>query len=417
MTGRFFIKDVRAAAGLALCAVVLLFSCTGPIQVSLAGLSFSMGGKLENIILALFPVWLILSYKEVNWRLCWPDYIVGSFFLLLLLSLADYTAGAKEALKNISYLALYICVSRMRTSKKQMETLWIFMCVFMTALAVTGLLNYSFGIYHADAPTRAFTPLKHPNTTAVMLSSGLCLCAFILLHLKNRVYKTAAATACLLISICLAFTFTRTAWIAAPVSIVFAAALIDRKKAALAALIIMAAALTAVLLSQGVRDRAASILNMTGEKNVINRTYYWKSGLKIAAAHPLNGAGLGQTAFMARYKEFRIKKTGENPIHPHNMYIYYAAAAGPLAGVLFLALIAAFTAASASAAIKQQGEDIVKNIQAGVAGALLSFGLCFIAECPAYFSNFMAPFWIILGMAALVFKNAGLQNAAMKCAG
>jgi O-antigen ligase len=142
-----------------------------------------------------------------------------------------------------------------------------------------------------------------------------------------------------LTTVCLALTFTRSAWIGFVVAlgVVFAV-----RKRVLLSVLVAALVLVYVLAPAGFQDRITSIVDLKHERNV-ERVYMWKAGFEIFKDHPLVGVGLMDLSEI--YDRYRPPEAREDHGHFHNIFIQVAAARGAVGLVAFFYLLWAMGAA------------------------------------------------------------------------
>lgn len=379
--------------------IIIFSACTGEISFEKFGIPFKFGEKIENMVLFLLILWLpaLKFYKNICLKRTILDLPIFFFLLFHTISVIAHPEGFRFYTKIISLITgYYIAYSLFNDSVWRKR--------FLYTLLIAGLYSFSFGIYlfikgtyFLDTPGRILTVFKHPNITAFMANIVIFLSLGILPFTKLKIERIFIIFILTIGLICLAITFSRTAWISFVVSILCLLLITHKKKFTIYLLTsIFLISLTAGIFSKNIREKSLSLLKPQQEVNVLYRIKYCQGAVNMVSSHPFTGIGMGQKKFMEEYKNYMVEQTVESPIHCHNTYLQTAATVGigALLSLLWI-IITAFIGLSRNiTAIKIPSFD--KGFYIGILVSLISFCIGFIAECPIYFTNIMLVFWLLL---------------------
>ncbi len=137
------------------------------------------------------------------------------------------------------------------------------------------------------------------------------------------------------------------------------------------------------------------------------RLRMWEGTMRLLAAHPLEGAGLG--GFPALYDQYRDAAHVELLLYPHNVFLNFWVELGIFGLLLFLALVLRFFLFVARA-YRQNGEAM-RATTIGLLMAMTALLIHGVVDVP-YFKNDLAVlFWVLLAGAELVRTGQKPQKA------
>jgi len=384
--------------------VCLFIAGTGELSLLRWGIPFKCGQKVENMVFFIFLLSIpaLVFIKSARPKRTSLDLPISVFIFFQLLSAVLHPAGLKFFTKISSWIMVYYIIAGLyKDNIWQKRLIYTFLLSAATTF-FSGVFGFFNGIYLPTAAKRILTAYRHPDTTAFIANTACMLSLSIFLFVKRKTEQFFHILVLSASITCLILTFSRTGWIAFVVSILFLLVTERKKKLgffAAAGLIILITASLAV--SKNIRQKSSALIHPLNTTNVKNRIVYWESALKMIHLHPICGIGLGQKQFMKKYPLYMVRDTGEKPIHSHNTYLHIGATAGigGLAGFLWI-LITAFISIKRKIQFAKQ-DSFQKGLYIGVFTSLISFSVGFIAECPLYFQNAMAVFWILLAISGI----------------
>ena len=192
--------------------------------------------------------------------------------------------------------------------------------------------------------------LQHPDWSGAFFAMTLFLPLGLFLESRSRAGKVLYGCETLLILLALFFTFTTASWASLFVGIVVFVVLAflarprgqaqGRKHAWQLWLIPggIAAALVGIVAAFPDHVRLLAE-HVTANNELSLRIGAWETGLRVVAAHPLTGVGMGITSYLQRAELYRVKLQILPLAHPHDSYIEVAAYAGIPVFIAFATLL------------------------------------------------------------------------------
>lgn len=218
----------------------------------------------------------------------------------------------------------------------------------------------------------------------------------------ERGLSAAVALACLP---ALYFTFSRSAALGVGVAVVVGLLLMRRRIAVLVAAILVAGAV--VLAGSLFANRLDTSSGVTGghlDPRVVDaqstsdrlRLQAWAAAARMAIARPVTGVGFG------RYRDLRVEYGGPAELNtPHSDYLRFFAETGFPGGMAFL-LFGAGVAWSLRTARQPD--------RAGLAAAILTFGIATQFNAQLYYLEVALGFWIAVGASLATAEGADEQR-------
>ena len=335
------------------------------------------------------------------------------FFLLLIASylFSPYKyASFEELMRYTSYLALYVLVTRHVQKEGQVKILLSAMIITTAVTTVYGLcqrLGYDFEQW--DIQGRIFSTFGHPNffANSLLVMIPTFIGVFIAEATSQGEGKLPTAGALttrwssakkylLLLSLltliigavlCLLFTLSRGAFLGLAMAFPFFVLLVVKYLpkpiktqkfwlCALAITIFIAVALVAIF-DPMLKRRVASSVELKTEVTGSNeaRRVIWESGLRMFAAKPVFGHGLG--TFQIFFPQFRPsdytrKGVSHNTLHAHSEYLEIATEMGIIGLIAFFGVLFCYFFFSIRALNRLKGDyfsPIVIGLLSGVFAA------------------------------------------------
>ena len=179
------------------------------------------------------------------------------------------------------------------------------------------------------------------NSLAAFLAPWLVLLAAAAIASRTATRRVWPFVACgLPIALCLAFTKSRSGYIAAVVGLLLTWAFCGRRRlrigwktvSAMSTALLFIILLCVAGLDHGLLQKAV--------KSFGYRVQYWQSSLQLIAEHPIVGCGPGN--FQNAYPHYKLPEASEEIADPHNFLLDIWANAGTPAMVAFLAALGCF---------------------------------------------------------------------------
>jgi O-antigen ligase len=190
-------------------------------------------------------------------------------------------------------------------------------------VSLYGLFQYFFtaDVIVAEGVRRIRGVYGSPNNLSLFLGRVLPLTLAISLFGTGKNRRLAYGAASLPIVVCLFLTFSRGAWLlGVPAAILFLG-LMRGRRAFLAALGGVGAAILALLPFAGLA-RLTSLLSLQ-EGTTQRRLALWKAALQMIRDHPIFGVGLDN--FLYHYPRYILPEAWQEPdlSHPHNLVLHW----------------------------------------------------------------------------------------------
>ena len=314
----------------------------------------------ECFFLALFPsfaaaavllgitAWLLRLRIDTRFKLRGLplDLQVGLFAFISAVSVFFSSARSFELIYHYFafvgvYMLTYLLIGQNIRTREQVKK--VVMALSFSALLVVlwGYFQYIFGIDTADMKwvdpekfpelkNRVFSTLENPNVLAGYLDVFICLALGVLAKVTGRTQKCIILIAIAMLSICLAMTYSRGAYLS--IVIVFIVYGIIQDWRILALFLLVSAGL--FLSDSSFVHRLTSILELTDSSQGL-RVGIWVSTIAMIADHPFIGIGWGAFKDVYPNYDYYLKDTDVLIYHAHNIYLHYAAEIGIVGALTF----------------------------------------------------------------------------------
>jgi O-antigen ligase len=285
--------------------------------------------------------------NQSAFRLTLADWAILAFVVVGTLSLA-WSEQINPALREWRLMVIepalfYLLLRTARLSGSDAARLVDAFLLAGTAIAVIGLIEYfdvtGAGIVVAEQGARRLNSVYwSPNNAALLL--GRCIpYGFAMLLLAPGGLRRALAGLMTLIML-IAVLLTQSAGAAllgVPASLIVVLLLWDRRRGALATLLIVLGLLSVIPLSRFI-PRLQGVLDLTRSSSFV-RTQLWTSSFYLLRERPLTGAGLDQFLYLYRSRYILPEAWAEPDLsHPHNLILDYWISLG-LTGLPILAAL------------------------------------------------------------------------------
>ncbi|HAL62451.1 MAG TPA: hypothetical protein DCP08_08610 [Chloroflexi bacterium] len=289
----------------------------------------------------------VLYWAGDFWRsLTVLDLGVLFFLLLSLFSLTaseNFGVSAREFRVVVLESALFYLL--LREVPQHKGELWRIVDGLVAAAVIVslyGLFQYFFttDVIAVEGVRRIRGVYGSPNNLSLFLGRVLPLTLAVSLFGAAKHRRLVYGAASLPMVACLFLTFSRGAWLlGVPVAALFLG-LMRGRRAFLAALGGVGAAILALLPLAGL-ERLTSLLSLQ-EGTTQRRLALWKSALQMICDHPLFGVGLDN--FLYQYPRYMLPEAWQEPdlSHPHNLILDWWTRLGVLGVVALIWLEVAF---------------------------------------------------------------------------
>ncbi len=376
---------------------------------AISGLSFSIGGKLENLVLFLLILWGLSMIRDRSLRLSGNSLL---FPLLVFLSLAtlsyffspfravSWSDGLRELLLGGGFfLAATAILSSERRQRIALAVLYI--AVGISALA--GFYLFSQQVYFPDTPRRIWLSFMHPNTTGSVLLLLIPLGIALTVGKIPRMARVIFGTVTVFCGLAMVLTFSRTAWLGLLIGLGVLVMHWRLRFYLLGALLLLGG-----LLVLGVnfgpqnylRNRVRSISTFARDPNIEKRLIYWQGVLGMIETRPLLGYGPGYRVFRQAYeRDFKEVQTGEEPVHAHNMYLALGAGIG-IPGLLAFLWLLVNSLGTLRIGLSRSADCFRCFYSRGLTAGLTGFLVGGLADNPLFSFRVMLIFWLLLAIVA-----------------
>lgn len=324
-------------------------------------------------------------------------------------------ASAKGLAKMIVYWCAYFSFRQVIQSRKA------FFAV-LAALFFAGTVEAAYGVYQwkigveplanwedpetLDPVTRVYSTLMNPNLLSGYLLPILPL-ALTAAARWRMPYRVLPAVAVPVLSLCIFFTYTRSAYVA----IVFVLAIFGGMGAWLArerlraskslrgGLIAAMVALLALVggriaTSPALQERILSIFTLRGHSSNSFRVNVWTGVLHMVHDNWLLGVGVGNTAFRKVYSLYMV--SGFEALGAYNIFLEVLAEMGIIGLVVFCWLLAAYMARNIYTYWLGQGES--RWWAVAVLAAIVGMGVMGMVDTVYYRPAVQLQFWLLLAI-------------------
>lgn len=272
---------------------------------------------------SFIPYWVCEFWRSLTML----DMGLLFFLLLSLFSLTvseNFGVSAREFRVVVLESALFYLL--LREVPQDKGELWRIVDGLVAAAVIVslyGLFQYFFtaDVIVAEGVRRIRGVYGSPNNLSLFLGRVLPLTLAISLFGTGKNRRLAYGAASLPMVVCLFLTFSRGAWLlGVPAAILFLG-LMRGRRAFLAALGGVGAAILALLPFAGLA-RLTSLLSLQ-EGTTQRRLALWKAALQMIRDHPIFGVGLDN--FLYHYPRYILPEAWQEPdlSHPHNLVLHW----------------------------------------------------------------------------------------------
>ncbi len=396
-----------------------------------------------SLLVALTPLtywpmqnWLNLPVYELSFGLCVSLFLVNLIFpklnlpqlavrdgiLLLFFLWLGYNAltiGVSGAAAPLLQMAVLLFVlAHTDFSTKQVELIVVSMLVGGTALALTGIYQHLYEPWHRLIPAT----LGNANLVSGFLTLLIPLSFSFWLH-EGKNYRVFGVITTTILTLAMAFTYTRAGWLTAFVAMVGFALTKNKKLLIFVVLYLLIFGLTV----QGVGSRLAQFSqakaflpvaqNQTKQANEVNsvqsRVNLWRFALHDFSRYPLTGIGIGNyrtrlTAYMQQ-NSGAAKKFLFGAEDVHNAYLDILVEAGLPGLLLLLGVLLLWLVPGACEILTQRGSPL----QLGLLWGMLAYLAHNFTNILLLWVPTSCDFWVALALLSVLrleIKSGGVLS-------
>jgi O-antigen ligase len=322
----------------------------------------------DAVIALALVAWLARSIAHkatIQWpRLALPVIAFVCLSSFSLLHAPSLSLAAKELAKWLEFLAVALIVSNLVTRQQSHA---LVACLLLAGIAQAVLGAYQF--FARSGPEffafgrflRAYGTFEQPNPFGGYMGLIAPLALALVLHSRHKELpvwlKRLAIVGFLAVTVGIAMSGSRGAWLGAGTALGVVAVMHGRKSQIFLLCLLLLAALAGLLgglslIPNQVIDRITGFIPVVGslgtgqevesieitDANYANleRLAFWQAAVEMWSEHPWLGAGIGN--YQAAYPRYSLPKWRVSLGHAHNYYLNIAAETGLLGLLAYLAL-------------------------------------------------------------------------------
>lgn len=361
----------------------------------------SLKERISEFISAFKPVKTILNVPIA--------FFVFAGFLSTVTSVSLILSMEGFFFKLLEWVMVYFIVAETVSDEKRLAEILGLMFFSAVIIAIDGIFQQIKGVDFLRGYTvsgyRIQGPFGNPNSFAgwllFMIPLTLSIAYFgrgtavdIYKWTLAKVSKTMFWVLTILILACLVLTYTRGAWIALVLSLIFLG--IFKSKKLLIPLIILLIVIPFVI-PNTMKERILGIFYL-GETEV-RRHYVWREALGVIEDFPLLGSGLNTYTEVGHY--YKIFEGGG--YYPHNSYLHMAAESGIFGAGAFIWIIFTLFRISLSN-LKKVSDRYYGTLLIGLLAGLLGFLAHSFVDTNIYTLQLGNMMWFVMGLIIAVQK-------------
>ncbi len=250
-----------------------------------------------------------------------------------------------------------------------------------------------------DIKTRVYSTLDNPNVLGQFLILTIPVCIACMLSAKKLFHKVIYMAVTALAAACLAFTWSRGAWVGVVLAVAVFFLMKDKRWIAIG---VLALAVMPFILPESIMTRLLSIGN-TGDSSTSYRVSVWIGSIRLIRDFWATGIGLGSDAFLEIYPGYALGGA-TFALHSHNFYLQWIVDMG-IAGLIVYFMIL-LTALKSISTVKRD-TPLIRNALFAMAGALVGYLFQGMAENLWYNYRMILIFWIYM---AFIHTGAHISN-------
>jgi O-antigen ligase len=339
------------------------------------------------------------------------DWAVG-FFLLVCLASLVVGEDRRSALWELRVLALqpallYLLVRTEPLSGDDLLRLGDALVLGAVALAGIGLYHFFVLQYveAAEGVRRLLIPFyDSPNHISLFLGRAAPVALAMTVYGSGRLRRILHGLALAAMLLAIYLTYSRGAWlIGLPAALLFVVILPQligsRRSRRVLPIALGALALGMLALLPVIRTaRFGSLVKLEGGTSFL-RLLIWKGALRMIAAHPLMGVGIGN--FAVQYPRFMLPEAWREPLvyHPHNIFLDFWAILG-IPGLAALAWLQVAFWRSGLASYRRLANPALQSLALGLMGSMVGCLAHGLVDTAYFLADLALVFMLTLALAA-----------------
>jgi len=326
-----------------------------------------LGLAVYQIALLMALVLLFASYfrQSANHPWSWPRWVWLWLLFLILASFAALKGGAFSLTNSIGYyLEVFFSpfimfwlgniigkdISGVRRVFQWLAFLAALFSIHTIIEATTGKFLFESARAQANllqaanfqiggGVSRAGSFFGNPNGNGIYLATCFFLALGLFFESEKLWAKMIYLLEMLLILLALMFTYSNGSWLAALTGLLFFMFLVGRVRYSVL-LLLLVTALAVVALTVLPSQIAVQLAHARDQGDLSLHLGAWQTAMRVIAAYPLFGVGLGDQAYLIMAEHFRVLAQTKPLAEPDNSYLQLGAIAGIPVMLIFLALLA-----------------------------------------------------------------------------
>jgi putative inorganic carbon (hco3(-)) transporter len=298
-------------------------------------------------------------------RICLILFAIAGFVSII--DSASPTISLLEAIRVTAVVVMLAVLEVMLVDREMIKRL--IAAIYVSAIVPVGVTMFNVLTHHAQFTSGGFAryegTFSQPNPFAIYLTMLIVMGAALFPHLTQR--KKIGMSILLFFSlICLYYTFTRSAWIAAIIGL-FAVAIMGRRRLMLGLMVggIMVSLVALPSIAARFADLGASTSAAGYSSNSLSwRFSYWGDVLPLASKDPITGIGLNMSSFETSQQK-----------EPHNDFLRAYVETGIVGTLAYLALLVSMVLVARHAMMftKRKAWTYERSVAVGFAACVMAF--------------------------------------------
>lgn len=325
---------------------------------------------------------------------------------------AGGTPSFRSALISCALMLGYFLVVNLIRTKEWVSRCFGTLVSSATIVALLGVLQYLFNVFgslnrstldlsqFSDIKGRVTVLFENPNILGFYLAMifPLALYMFLDAPIKKRT-KIPSLCACMLILLCLVFTWSRGAWLACLISTLIFFLIYSRKTLRYVLALLIALPLLAFLLPDNIRRRFLSIGSFS-DSSTVYRVYTWQGTWDAIENFLFGGVGYGTETYAAVYPHYAYAGM-EMAEHSHNLFLQIWFSLGIFALLVFLFVVWLFLQRNLET-LKISSDSSMRLMTAATLCAGIAMLVMGLFDYVWYSYRIFFLFWILVGLTAAI---------------
>ncbi|MDD5679960.1 MAG: O-antigen ligase family protein [Candidatus Omnitrophica bacterium] len=342
---------------------------------------------------------LLKSFTPVRTELNIPIAVfVLIGFLSMLTSVSLLLSLKGFFFKLFEWVMIYFIVTEMINTRKKLNNTILIMLAAAFIMSIDGIFQAITGKdfflnYSSVAGYIIRASFDSPNGFGVWVVVMLILAASLACFSENKKRHLLWILICPLI-FCLVSTYSRGAWAAGFLSLIFLGFIRSKKLFLIAVVLLL---ILPFIMPASVKQRADSIMKIS--RTNTDRFTLWQEALNITRDFPLLGSGINTYASVAP----RYKLTEVTGVYPHNSYLQMSAESGLLGvGAFLWVLVALFKTSLVN--VKRLNNKLCGAVLPGLLAGLFGLLIHSFVDTDIYSLQLGNLIWFLMGLIIAVQK-------------